>query len=406
MSTLLYLLLTLVLLSIMVVIHELGHFLFAKLFKVKILEFSVGMGPAIFTTKRKSQKENKLEIAPSLYKSDAEQNNDSIDQEPPSETVTEPKSEADLTVDENNDDEKTAFSIRALPIGGYVSMAGEDDASTDVNAFCNKPAWQRLIITVAGPVMNILLGIICMFSLVLMECGQSVDVETGYSILASTTVYSFNEASTSNTGSEPLQAGDRIIKIDGITVHTGNEVVYEIMNSGYEPIDLVVERNGEIITLHDVTFPTFASNGATFGDMDFRVYGERATFKTIMKHAFFRSVSTVKTIVDSLKDLIGGRYGADAVSGPVGMADAVGQATKSGAYSLLYLFTLITMNLGVFNLLPFPALDGGRIIFILIEMIIRKPVKKEFEQAVNTVGILLLFALMIFVTLKDIVTLF
>ena len=223
-------------------------------------------------------------------------------------------------------------------------MAGEDDASTDANAFCNKPAWQRLIITVAGPIMNILLGIICMFSLVLIECGQSVDTATGYSILASTTVYSFNESSTSNTGDEPLQSGDKILKIDGISVHTGNEVVYEIMNSGYEPIDLVVERNGEKITLHNVVFPTFSSSGATFGDMDFRVYGERATFGTIMKHAFFRSASTVKTIVDSLKDLIVGRYGAEAVSGPVGMADAVGQATKSGAYSLLFRVTVLSTS--------------------------------------------------------------
>lgn len=394
MSTLLYLLLTLLLLSVMVVIHELGHFLFAKLFKVKVLEFSIGMGPAIFTTKKKNG-DQKLELAPTLHQND---------QATPQ--INEESTQAPSNHETNGDDDKTAFSIRALPIGGYVSMAGEDDASTDANAFCNKPAWQRLIITVAGPIMNILLGIICMFSLILIECGQSVDPETGYSILASTTVYSFNEAATSNAGSEPLKSGDKILKIDGIAVHTGNEVVYEIMNSGYEPIDIVVERSGEKITLHDVVFPTFSSSGATFGDMDFRVYGERATFATIMKHAFFRSASTVKTITDSLKDLIVGRYGAEAVSGPVGMADAVGQATKSGAYSLLYLFTLITMNLGVFNLLPFPALDGGRIIFVLIEMITRKPVKKEIEQAVNTAGILLLFALMILVTLKDIVNLF
>ena len=131
--------------------------------------------------------------------------------------------------------------------------------------------------------------------------------------------------------------------------------------------DIVVIRNGEKITLHDVKFPTQASNGAMFGSYDFAVYGEKADFGSLMKHTFFRSGSTVKVIIDSLKDLIGGRYGADAVSGPIGMAEAVGQATKTGIYSLLYLFTLITMNLGVFNLLPFPALDGGRFFFLLIE---------------------------------------
>lgn len=395
MNTLLYLLLTLVLLSIMVVIHELGHFLFAKLFKVKVLEFSIGMGPALFTTGKKKKNNGKLEIAATLHSSD--ENGEAFDGTPEM---------AEESTNGGDDNGKTVFSVRALPIGGYVSMAGEDDASTDANAFCNKPAWQRLIITVTGPVMNILLGIICMFTLVLVECGQSVDPKTGNSILASTTVYGFSEEAISNKGDEPLLPGDKILKIDGIAVHTGNEVVYEIMNSGYEPIDIVVIRNGEKLTLHDVSFPTFAQSGATFGDMDFKVYGEVATFGTVMKHSFFRSLSTVKTIIDSLKDLIFGRYGADAVSGPVGMADAVGQATRSGIYSLLYLFTLITMNLGVFNLLPFPALDGGRIIFILIEMIIRKPVKKEVEHAINTAGILLLFALMILVTLKDIVNLF
>ena len=382
----LYLLLTLVLLSIMVVIHELGHFLFARLFKVRILEFSIGMGPALYTTKKKKKNnESDFEIASSLHH-DGEEATDQIE-----------KSEASAEL--SDDDGKTAFSVRALPIGGYVSMAGEDDFSDDPNAFHKKPVWQRLIITVAGPIMNILLGFICMFSLVTMEC-----VQTGY--LASNTIHSFHETAVSNTGDEPLMAGDKIIKVDGVPVHTGNEVVYEIMNSGYEPIDIVVIRNGEKITLHGVKFPTQASNGATFGSYDFAVYGEKADFGSLIKHSFFRSGSTVKVIIDSLKDLIGGRYGAEAVSGPVGMADAVGQATKSGAYSLLYLFALITMNLGVFNLLPFPALDGGRIIFLLIEMIIRRPVKKEIEQAVNTAGIMLLFALMILITFKDIVNLF
>ena len=125
-----------------------------------------------------------------------------------------------------------------------------------------------------------------------------------------------------------------------------------------------------------------------------------------MKHSVFRSFSTIKVIIDSLKDLIGGRYGAEAVSGPIGMAGTVGEATKSGGNSLLYLFTLITMNLGVFNLLPFPALDGGRIIFLLIEMITRRPVRKEVEQTINTIGIMLLFAFMILITFKDIFGLF
>ncbi len=373
----------------MVVIHELGHFLFAKLFRVTVLEFSIGMGPAIFTTKKRRKKqanEENIETAPSFHEDDE-----------------------DLMLDTNalsSDPEfqKTVFSIRAFPIGGYVSMAGEDDASDDANAFCNKPVWQRFIITVAGAVMNILLGFLCMCLLVGLETNQYSQNGNGY--LVSNTIYGFQEGSVSDKGDSPLMAGDTVLRVDGVRVHTGNELVYEIMNSGYEPIDLVVLRNGEEILLKDVVFPTEENSGATFGNYDFIMELEKADFGIVVKHAIFRSISTVKVITDSLVDLIGGRYGADAVSGPVGMAGAVGEATKTGFTSVLYLFTLITMNLGVFNLLPLPALDGGRLIFLIIEAIIRRPVKKEVEQTINTVGIMVLMAFMLFITVKDIFNLF
>ena len=409
MNTLLYLVLTLVLLSIMVVIHELGHFLFAKLFKVTVLEFSIGMGPAIFTTKnkRKKNKSDTHEIADEFHSHQSPNpdfqnaNSDENGENDPSVHIT----NVDASRTEEEQDNKTAFSIRALPIGGYVSMAGEDEASTDVNAFCNKPVWQRFIITVAGPVMNILLGFLCMFSLVGVECIQTYNA-TGKSYFASNTIYEFREDSVSDKCEEPLMAGDKVIKVDGIRVHTGNELVYEIINSGFESIDLVVIRNGETVTLHDVSFPVEEISGVKYGNYDFIMLAEKANVGTVAKHAFFRSFSTIKVITDSLGDLIKGRYGAEAVSGPIGMAGAVGEATKSGIDSLIYLFTLITMNLGVFNLLPLPALDGGRIIFLIIEGIIRRPVKKEFEQAVNTAGIMILLALMLLVTFKDIANLF
>jgi regulator of sigma E protease len=247
--------------------------------------------------------------------------------------------------------------------------------------------------------MNILLGIICMFALVGMESAAD-----GY--LASNTVAQFEEWSVSDKCDSPIMLGDKIIEVDGVGIHTGNELVYEILNQGYEPIDIVVIRDGERVVLKDVVFPTETASEVTFGNCDFKVARESVTFGSVIKHSVFRSFSSIKIIFDSIKDLIGGRYGAEAVSGPIGMADAVGTATKSGFSSLLYLFILITMNLGVFNLLPFPALDGGRIIFLIIEAIIRRPVKKEVEQAINAAGILLLFGLMIFVTFKDIINLF
>ncbi len=387
MNMILYILLTFLLLSIMVVIHELGHFLFAKLFRVTVLEFSIGMGPAIFTTKKKKKKERRdgsLDIAGS-FRDEGE--------------AKESSSELDIT-----EPQKTAFSVRAFPIGGYVSMAGEDDASDDINAFCNKPVWQRFIITVAGAVMNILLGVLCMCILVGTE--TRMYSQNGESYLVSNTVNSFQEGSVSDKCASPLMAGDKVIKVDGVAIHTGNELVYEIMNSGYQPIDLVVIRNGEETVLKDVVFPTEEVGGALFGSYDFVMQLEKADLPAIVRHAFFRSISTVKVITDSLGDLIGGRYGADAVSGPVGMAGAVGEATKTGFSSVLYLFTLITMNLGVFNLLPLPALDGGRLIFLIIEGIRRKPIKKEIEQTINAVGIMILMALMLFITVKDIFTLF
>ena len=375
----------------MVVIHELGHFLFAKLFKVTVLEFSIGMGPAIYTTKNKKRKAKKqtdgIEMAGSFRPGDE------------GEVSLNTESLADTA-----EVKKTDFSIRAFPIGGYVSMAGEDDASDDVNAFCNKPVWQRFIITIAGAVMNILLGILCMCLLVGIETSQYGQNGDGY--LVSNIIYGFQENSTSDKCENPLMPGDTIIKVDGVYVHTGNELVYEIMNQGYEPIDIVVRRNGQEILLEKVVFPKEENGGVAFGNYDFIMQLEKADFLTVVKHSVFRSISTVKVITDSLGDFIGGRYGAEAVSGPVGMAGAVGEATKSGFSSVLYLFILITMNLGVFNLLPLPALDGGRLIFLIIEGIARKPIKREIEQAINTFGLMALMALMLLVTVKDVFSLF
>ena len=391
----LYLLLTLLLLSVMVVIHELGHFLLAKLFGVTVLEFSVGMGPAIYTTKKKNKKDKDelpFELSPSFTR---DGDPPASDMESTADEPT-PDSETDGEVAENT---KTAFSIRALPIGGYVSMAGEDQASEDKNAFCNKKVWQRLLITLAGPAMNLLLGFLCVCIL--------VGVDGAKNELPSNMI-SYNEVkdSISDKCENPLMTGDKIIKVNNVYVHTGNELDYEITNQGYEPIDLVVIRGGEQIVLEDVTFPVFEMQGVKMGSIDFKVYRDEVNFGNIIKHAFFRMISMVKMVVDSIVDLIGGRYGVDALSGPVGVSEVVGQATQKGFYSVLYLFSFITINLGVFNLIPFPALDGGRVLFLAYEGIFRRPVKKEVEQAINTVGLMLLMGLAVFVMIKDVFTLF
>ena len=342
MQYVLYVLLMLLIFGVMIFIHELGHFLVARRCGVSIKEFSVGMGPTLVSWKSKKY--------------------------------------------------ETKYGLRLLPIGGFVSMVGEDEESDDENAFCNKSVWKRMLIVLTGPVMNLILGFLLM-TVMVFSMGN----------LASTTVAAFTEGATSDA---QLQIGDEITHINGTRVHTGNELVYEIMNQGYEPIDMKVIRNGERLTLKNVTFPGMEESGVSFGSYDFYVAEERTTLGTLLKHSFWRSVSTVKMVYDSLIGLVSGRFGMEAVSGPVGVVEAVGTAAQSGAWSVLYLVIVLSINLGVFNLIPFPALDGGRFLFLVIEGIRRKPLNRNVESYVNFVGIMLLFALMIFVTVKDVFHLF
>ena len=140
--------------------------------------------------------------------------------------------------------------------------------------------------------------------------------------------------------------------------------------------------------------------------MDFMIYEEEKTFATVIKNAFYSTTSTVKMIWDSLYDLITGRYGVEAVSGPIGVTGAITDAAQTSTYSLFYLIVVITINLGVFNLIPFPALDGGTLLFLLFEMITRKPIPKKIEYGLKFAGFALLMLLVIFVSFKDIIGLF
>ncbi len=339
----LYILLTLVTISALALVHELGHYTTARLFGVGINEFAVGMGPKILS--RRSKKTG------------------------------------------------IVYSLRLFPIGGFVSMVGEDEASDAENALNKKPVWQRMIITVAGSLMNILTGIVLMAVVVTMTPR-----------LGSTTIAQFDEGATSSAYG--LEIGDEVLRVDGVRVHVAAELSYEVMHSATEPIDLVVRRDGELVTLEDVEFPTITSEGVLFGMPDFFVLAEEKTPLAVIKHSFWRSVSTVKMIWESLFDLITGRCGIEAVSGPVGVAGAVTDAAKSGLSDFLYLVVVIAMNLGVFNLLPLPALDGGRLLFQTVELIRRKPIKPEVEGYVHFAGIVLLLLLMVVITFKDIVNLF
>ena len=332
--------------GLLTLIHEFGHFICARLFGVPVLEFAIGMGPKLVSWKGKSG---------------------------------------------------TQYALRLFPIGGFVSMDGEEGTSDNPNAFNNINSLKKIVITVAGAVFNIVFAVILMFILVVSS-----------KTLVSTTVGGFAENSLSQSR---FQIGDEIIKVGDTRVHTGEEVAYEVMNQGYKAIDVTVKRGGELIVLKDVIFPTINEGGVLFGDIDFKLYTlnslENVTFFDYVKQAFYRSVSAFKMIWDSLIGLISGRFGLSSVSGPVGITEVVGQAAQTSIYSLIYLVVVISMNLGVFNLLPIPALDGGRIVFHLIDAIAgRKVVKKETEDMIHAVGIMILFAFMILISFKDVFTLF
>lgn len=340
-TVLFYALIMVLVFGVLIFIHEFGHFFTARRCGVTIKEFAVGMGPTIFSWNSKKY--------------------------------------------------GTKYALRLFPIGGFVSMVGEDEESDDEGAFCNKSVWKRMIIVVAGAVMNLFLGFLLMMVVVIFQ-----------GPIGSTTVAEFNTNAVSNA---QLRVGDEIVSVDGTKVHSGNEVMYEIMNKGYEPIDIVVKRDGEKITLKGVAFNTLDQDGIRFGEMDFKVLAESRSVFNLIKQTFSRSISSVKMVYDSLIGLISGRFGMNAVSGPVGVAEVVGTAAKTDYLSFIYIVSILTINLGVVNLIPFPALDGGRFVMLAIEGIRRKPINRNVEAYINFVGIIVLFVFMILISFKDIVKL-
>ena len=329
--------------GVIIMIHECGHFACAKLFKVKVNEFSLGMGPALFKRKKGD----------------------------------------------------TLYAVRLFPIGGYVAMEGEDDASEDDRAFNKKPVWQKMIIVVAGALMNLILGFILMVLL----------LTTSTDLIGTNTIKEFYpDAVSSQYG---LQAGDRFVEIDGHHVWSELDLSFLMSRSQDVVFDFVVERNGEKVTLNDVHFATEQQNGITLIQYDFIIIGEQPGFLNIVKNAFTQSASIVRMVWLSVFDLVTGRYGMSELAGPVGtvdiIADVTAQAVSSGSLTnLLTIMAFITINVGVANLLPLPALDGGRFLFLAVEAVRRKPVNPKYEGYVHAAGLALLLLLMVVVTYNDI----
>lgn len=341
-NTLWPILVAVLLFAVMIFIHEFGHFIFAKMFKIRVNEFALGFGPTLFKFTKG----------------------------------------------------ETKYALRLLPIGGFCAMEGENESSDDPRAFCNAKVYKRMIVVAAGAVFNIILG----FLFMLFVVGSQ-------STVATTTVAQFDDSATSNAEGG-LQVDDKILKINGRTLYYADDLLYMLGHDNDGEVSMVVERNGKKVTLYSVKFPVVEEEGQKFMTMDFKVYGKDNNILTTIKDGFWGTISMGRLVWMSLVDLITGRYGLNEMSGVVGVTQAVSGAVNevasNGLDGLIYLMKmlcLITVNLGVFNLLPVPALDGSRLWFLAIEGVRGKPVKHE--GIVHAVGMALLMLLMVVLIFKD-----
>ena len=329
-------------LGFLIFIHELGHFIFARIFKVKINEFSLGMGPRLVWYDSKKS--------------------------------------------------GIRYSLAMFPLGGFVAMEGESEESCDPNSFDKKPAWQRLVISLAGPFTNILVGFVAMIILTSFVNVGGTEV-TGFPDRAEDVI------SSENSG---LKVGDEILSLNGKRVKYIDELSYEIMRFGNEPCDLVVLRDGHEVELPDVIFPTSEASSQIFGIRDFNVNKVEKNPLMFLDYSVRKTVLLVRMCIESLFDLVTGRFSVDAVSGPVGISEAIGEAARTDILNLIYLAGFISINLGVMNLLPIPALDGGRSVVLVAEIITKKRIPPKIENTINAVALMLLLGLSVLVMFKDI----
>lgn len=353
MGTVFTILVSVLVFGFLIFIHEFGHYITARIFKVTINEFSIGFGPDLVSYESK----------------------------------------------------KTGikYKLAMLPIGGYVAMAGENEESDDPNAFNRKPAWQRFIITAAGAAVNVIVGFLVM--IVIVAFIQIGNTTYHMPVDDATLAERYENIDTTYRSSDyGLIEGDEIVSINGKKISIADELSYYIMRYGNEPVDITVKRNGETVTLPDVRFPTINNMGQVFGVADFYITGlkEKNVF-SVFSLAFRKAVLVMRMCWESIADLISGRYTVEAVSGPIGISSAIGDAAKQGVLSLLNIAVIISINLGFMNLLPIPALDGGRLLTILIEMITRKKIPERIEGMINTVGLVALLILSVLIMFKDII---
>jgi regulator of sigma E protease len=331
--------------NLVIVSHEFGHFSVARAFGIKVDEFAIGMGPKIFGFMRNG----------------------------------------------------TMYSIRCLPVGGFCQIEGEKADSEGESSFCTKPAWQRTLVLAAGGFMNIILGFILSF---VIACANPI---------ATTTIRFFAERCVSSENG--LKIADEIISINGARVLIGKDIFFEIAMNPRESYTFEVLRGGRKKTIENVKFAQSNDGNGIFRPvLDFYVLEAPKTFLNLLNYSALCVASFVKTTCFSLIWLISGKLTIRDMAGPIGIAAQIGEIANNGMKNGYYeailnivgYMQMFTIGVGIFNLIPFFALDGGRILFLWIEKLRGKPFKVETEAKLHTVGFYLLICLIVVVALNDI----
>ena len=334
-------------LGIIILIHEFGHYFFAKRAGIYVYEFSIGMGPRIFKWTRKN--------------------------------------------------DETEYSIRLIPIGGFVQMAGEeieDDPNVPKNKkFAEKTFGQKFMTVIAGIMNNFILAIVLLFLLALFNGAPQNKALVGV-VSEDMPAYAAG-----------LQEGDRILKINGKKADSYDIFALELQVNSGKDITLEVDRNGVNQTV-TITPKKVVEDGGEVYRYGFALNDEVKTgFFASLKYAFIKTFSLLYQMVLTIFYLVTGTLGLKSFSGPVGIYNIVGQAASSGFWSLVSLTALLSINVGFINLLPLPAFDGGRLLFVIIEKISGKKVDPKLENTIHSIGFFLLMALMLLITYNDIVRL-
>ena len=382
--------------SAVIAIHEFGHFMVAKLCGVQVNEFSIGMGPVLCKRVRKGTQYSiralpvggfvALEGEESPESKQAEKN---TDEEPLS-----PHSDADSSPSRGA--KADAGKPDLPPLSGEVAEpTGSDGEVSPSGIPLNEaPVWQRALIMLAGAGMNFVLGFVVMAILITAQSEP----------ITSKVLYQVEENAL--CGQTGLQAGDKILAVNGRRCFVANDILYELMRTEDYTADFTVLRDGKKVELPGVQFDTWQDDkGETHMSLGFTVYGIKKTPLNVLKEAGNSVLYYGRIIFASLSDLLRGRESINDLSGPVGIVTAIGQAASYGWQDLLEMLVLITVNVGIFNLLPFPALDGGKVVFLLIEGVTGHAVPEKIQSGLTVAAFALLFGLMIFATYNDILRL-